>query len=75
AARSGLIAFKAPYGFRRDFSTHCPVKWMNKDVGLALQLAEELQVPVPITSLTKQIFQAAVAKGYGDEDFSRSLTV
>ncbi|MCP5112385.1 MAG: NAD(P)-dependent oxidoreductase [bacterium] len=75
AAKSGLIAFKAPYVFRRDFSTHFSVKWMHKDIGLALELAEEFQVPVPITSVTRQIFQAAVAQGYGDEDFSSSIKV
>lgn len=61
AARSGLIAFKAPFVLRGDFSTHFSVKWMQKDVSLALQLAEELQVPVPITSVTGQMFQAALA--------------
>ncbi len=75
AARSGLIAFKAPYIFRRDFSTHFSVKWMHKDIGLALDLAEELQVPVPLTSLTGQVFQAAMAQGYGDEDFSSVIKV
>lgn len=75
AARSGLIAFKAPYMFRRDFSTHFSVKWMHKDIGLALDLAEELQVPVPLTSLTGQVFQAAMAQGYGDEDFSSVIKI
>ena len=75
AAKSGLIAFKAPFVFRRDFSTHFSVKWMHKDISLALQLAEELQVPVPITSLTGQMFQAAIARGYGEDDFSSSIKV
>lgn len=75
AARSGLIAFKAPFVLRGDFSTHFSVKWMHKDVSLALQLAEELQVPVPITSVTGQMFQAALARGYGEDDFSSSIKV
>jgi 3-hydroxyisobutyrate dehydrogenase-like beta-hydroxyacid dehydrogenase len=48
---------------------------MNKDIGLSMKLAEELQVPVPITSVTKQIFLAAMARGFGDEDFSSSIKV
>ena len=75
AARSGLIAFKAPFMFRRDFSTHFSVKWMHKDIGLALELAEELQVPVPITSVTRQMVQAALAQGYAEEDFSSVIKV
>lgn len=75
AAKSGLIAFKAPYVFRRDFSTHFSVKWMHKDIGLALELADDCQVPVPITGVTHQMFQAAMAKGYGDEDFTSSIKV
>ncbi len=75
AAKSGLIAFKAPYIFRRDFATHFSTKWMHKDVGLAMELAEELEVPVPITALTRQIFQAAVTKGFAEEDFSSIIKV
>ncbi len=73
AARSNLVAFKAPYVFRRDFSTHFSLKWMHKDVGLALQLAEEVEVPIPITGLTHQIFQAAIALGSAEEDFCSSI--
>jgi 3-hydroxyisobutyrate dehydrogenase/2-hydroxy-3-oxopropionate reductase len=75
AARSGLIAFKAPYVFRRDFDTHFSVKWMHKDLKLALELSEEANVPVPITSVTHQMYQAALAKGLGDEDFSSVIKV
>jgi len=75
AARSALIAFKAPYVFRRDFSTHFSVKWMHKDLGLALELARAVQVPLPGTALTHQMFQAAISRGYGEEDFSSTIKV
>lgn len=75
AARSGLIAFKAPYVLRRDFSTHFSVKWMQKDLRHALELAEECHVPVPITAVTAQIYQAAVARGFGEDDFSSIIRV
>ncbi len=75
AARSGLIAFKAPYIFRRDFATHFSTKWMHKDIGLALELAECENVPVPVTALTRQFFQAALAEGYGEEDFCSVIKV
>ena len=39
AARSGLIAFKAPYVFDRNFETNFSVKWMHKDIELMLEAA------------------------------------
>ena len=75
AAKSGLIAFKAPYVLRRDFSTNFSVKWMHKDIGLMLESANELDVPLPLTSLTQQIFRAAIAQGHGEEDICSTIKV
>ncbi len=75
AAKSGLIAFKAPFVFKRDFTTSFSVKWMHKDIGLMLDSASELEVPVPLTSLTRQLFQAAIATGHGDEDICSTVKV
>jgi 3-hydroxyisobutyrate dehydrogenase-like beta-hydroxyacid dehydrogenase len=75
AAKSGLISFKAPFVFRRDFTTNFSTKWMHKDIGLALGSAQELGLPMPITSLTEQVFQAAIAEGYGDDDMCSTIRV
>ena len=75
AAKSGLIAFKAPYVLRRDFSTNFSVKWMHKDIGLMLESANELEVPLPLTGLTQQMFRAAIAKGHGEEDICSTIKV
>lgn len=75
AAKSGLISFKAPYVFRRDFTTNFSVQWMHKDIGLMLESAAELDVPLPLTSLTQQMFRAAMAKGYSDEDICATVKV
>jgi energy-coupling factor transporter ATP-binding protein EcfA2 len=63
AAKSGLIEYKAPFIFRRDFTTNFSVKWMHKDIGLMLESAAELNVPTPLTALTRQMFQ------YGSRPF------
>ncbi len=68
AAKSGLIAFKAPYLFNRDFRAAFPLKWMRKDIGLMLESGRELGVPLPSTSLVHELFSAGVAQGHGDED-------
>ncbi|HEY3443721.1 MAG TPA: NAD(P)-dependent oxidoreductase [Paludibaculum sp.] len=75
AARSGLISFKAPFVFRRDFSTNFSVRWVHKDIGLMLESANELDVPLPLTALTQQLYRAAIAEGHADEDFCSSIKV
>ncbi len=75
AAKSGLISFKAPYIFRRDFQTNFSVKWMHKDIGLMLESAQELNVPLPLTALTRQMFQAAISTGHGEEDICSTIKV
>ncbi len=68
AAKSGLIAFKAPFVFRREFDAAFPLKWMRKDVGLMLESGRELGVPLPSTGLVHELLGAAEARGHGDED-------
>jgi 3-hydroxyisobutyrate dehydrogenase-like beta-hydroxyacid dehydrogenase len=75
AAKSGLISFKAPYVFRRDFKANFSVKWMDKDIGLMLESGEELGVPLLLTGLTHQLFQTAVAAGHADEDICSTIKV
>jgi 3-hydroxyisobutyrate dehydrogenase-like beta-hydroxyacid dehydrogenase len=75
AARSGLISAKAPMVFKRDFSTNFSVKWLEKDIGLALDLGSEIGVPLLLTGLTQQLFEAAIAKGYGEDDICGSIRV
>jgi 3-hydroxyisobutyrate dehydrogenase/2-hydroxy-3-oxopropionate reductase len=75
AAKSGLISFKAPYVFRRDFSTNFSVRWMHKDIGLILDSASDLEVPLPLTAVTQQMFRAAIAKGLADEDICATIKV
>ena len=75
AAKSGLISYKAPFVLDRNFTTNFSVKWMHKDIGLMLESANELQVPLPLTGLTQQMFRAAIAKGYGEEDICSTVKV
>src|SRR5271165_7020302 len=75
AAKSGLIEYKAPFILRRDFTTNFSVKWMHKDIGLMLDSGEELSVPLPLTALTRQLFQAAISKGHGEEDICSTINV
>ena len=43
---------------------------MYKDVGLALALADDVGVPVPIAGLARQVYQSGRTAGLGRKDFS-----
>jgi 3-hydroxyisobutyrate dehydrogenase-like beta-hydroxyacid dehydrogenase len=73
AARSGFISIKAPMVFKRDFTTNFSVKWLEKDIGLAVDLGSEIGVPLMLTGLTQQLLQSAMAKGYGEDDICGSI--
>jgi len=75
AAKSGLISYKAPFIFDRDFTTNFATKWMAKDVGLALETGKAMNVPLPATALTEQMLRATIAKGWGEDDFCGTIRV
>ncbi len=75
AVRCGLVSYKAPFIFRRDFSTNFSLKWLHKDVGLILESGEELGVPLPLTAVAQQMYRAGLAEGLGEEDMCSSIKV
>ena len=75
AAKSGLISYKAPFVFRREFEPNFSVKWMDKDISLMLESGQELGVPLLLTGLTHQLFQTAMAAGHADEDICSTIKV
>ncbi len=75
AAKSGLIAYKAPFVFRRDFHPNFSTKWMSKDIGLILESGAELCVPLLLTGVTSQLFQTALAAGLGEQDMCSTINV
>ncbi len=73
AAKAGLISFKAPQIFKRNFDAAFPLKWMKKDISLMLDSGREMGVPLPCTALVHELFTAGCAKGYGDEDIAAAV--
>jgi 3-hydroxyisobutyrate dehydrogenase-like beta-hydroxyacid dehydrogenase len=53
-----------------DFSPTFAAALMLKDARLALDLARSAKVPTPILEETRRAYEAAVAGGWGQEDFS-----
>lgn len=61
--RSGnMIKNQYPLGFR--------VRLHRKDVVIALEVARELGVVLPVAALVEQIENGLISQGYGDEDVS-----
>ncbi len=72
-AKSGYVAAKAESVLRGDFTPTFSVRWLEKDLGLALAVGASLATPLPVTAASQQQLRAAIAMGYGDEDISGSI--
>ena len=75
AARSGLVSIKAPAVFKRSFEPNFSVKWLAKDIQLAIDEGKELGVPLTLTLTAQQLFSDAEQAGYGEEDICGSIRV
>jgi 3-hydroxyisobutyrate dehydrogenase-like beta-hydroxyacid dehydrogenase len=71
--RSGYVAGKGDGVLRGDFAPTFSVRWLEKDLGLALDLGAALETPLPVTAAAQQQLRTAIAMGYGEEDISGSI--
>jgi 3-hydroxyisobutyrate dehydrogenase len=70
AAGSPLTGYKAKIISSGDYAPAFTVKLMMKDFALATDVAKQYGVPLPVTALTNQFFQAAASTGRAEKDFS-----
>lgn len=75
SAACPLLEFKGKAITARDFTPTFHLRMMRKDLTLALNTADGLNVPMPLTSLLNELHQAGIAQGLGDEDFSSIVRV
>jgi 3-hydroxyisobutyrate dehydrogenase/2-hydroxy-3-oxopropionate reductase len=73
-ARAALTDFKAPFIFKGDFTPYFPLKWMHKDLALAMDAAYAQGVPMPTAAAVKEVYAAARAQGKGDQDYAAVIT-
>ena len=73
-ARAALTDFKAPFIFKGDFTPYFPLKWMHKDVALAMEAAFAQGIPMPVTAAVKEVYASARAQGKGDLDYAAVIT-
>lgn len=58
-----------------NFKPGFAVDLQHKDLGLAVDAAQKMKMPLPMTSQAIQLFETARAKGYGNEDMSSVIKV
>lgn len=67
AASSWMLINLGPKMIERDFKPGFRIKHQQKDLRLALELAAELNLPLPGTSLVQQLLRIVEAEGLGEE--------
>ncbi len=67
AAGSWMLTMRGPQILERDWSPGFTIDLQQKDVRLALVAADELGVPVPITSMAFHYYRALQAQGLGGD--------
>jgi len=67
---SPMIAYRGPFVLGMPEEALFNVPMMQKDLDLALELAHQVGVPMPTTSLTQAMLTAARGLGLGEHDFA-----
>ncbi|MDZ4230876.1 MAG: NAD(P)-dependent oxidoreductase [Dehalococcoidales bacterium] len=68
SGRSWSTQFKFPTFVLNDaFNSGFSINLMNKDLGIALDLGRELNIPMFVGAEVQQIYNHAVGRGYGEE--------
>ncbi len=71
AVSNPMFRLKGPQiAANREFPTSFPLKHMQKDLRLALRLAEEIGQPLFATATVNELYKKALAEGHGESDFA-----
>jgi len=67
---SPMVAYRGPLVLGHPDEVWFDCHMMQKDLNLALELGQELEVPLPTTAVTNEFLTAANGMGIGDKDFA-----
>lgn len=73
AIASPMFALKGPSMVAGKFSPAFPLKHQQKDMRLAIALADELAQDMPVAAAANELYKRARRDGFDDEDFSAVL--
>jgi 3-hydroxyisobutyrate dehydrogenase len=65
-ARAPVLDIKAPMILKQDYTPSFPLRLMHKDLGLAMDLANQIGVPLPACAASREVYSAV--KGASKED-------
>jgi len=69
-ARSGVLDVKSPLMLKGDYKPSFPLRLMHKDLGLALDLANQLGVALPATAAAREVYNYVKGEAKEDLDYS-----
>ena len=69
-ARSGVLDVKAPVMLSGDYQPSFPLRLMHKDLSLALELGNQLGVPLPATAAAREIYNSVKGSSKDDLDYA-----
>lgn len=72
-ARSGVLDVKAPNLLKGEYKPSFPLRLMHKDLGLALELANQIGVALPATAAARETY--SYVKGAAKEDLDYSAVM
>jgi 3-hydroxyisobutyrate dehydrogenase-like beta-hydroxyacid dehydrogenase len=69
-ARSGLLDLKAPLMVKGEYKPSFPLRLMHKDLGLLLDLGNQLGVALPATAAAREVYSYVKGEAKEDLDYS-----
>jgi 3-hydroxyisobutyrate dehydrogenase-like beta-hydroxyacid dehydrogenase len=70
---SMFTRYKTPALVNLDFHVTFTPELLRKDMDLGLSAGRQLGVPMPVTSIAREMVQSLIGNGYTDRDFSTLL--
>ncbi|OGA50501.1 MAG: 6-phosphogluconate dehydrogenase [Betaproteobacteria bacterium RIFCSPLOWO2_12_FULL_62_58] len=70
---SMFTRYKTPALVNLDFHVTFTPELLRKDIDLGLAAGREFGVPMPLTSIARDMVQSLIGNGYADQDFSTLL--
>ena len=69
-ARAAVLDVKAPMILKQHYTPSFPLRLMHKDMGLALELANQVGVPLPASAASRETYSAVKGAAKEDVDYA-----